>query len=334
MHGDVDHSSDAIITKDQYEKYYITHSPFITALSGALVTKTFLFIGFSFTDPNLDYILSRIRVNFGEENNNHHYCFLRKVKLGDKGCSNKADFEYQARKQLLMIEDLKRFSVNAILVEEYQDITTILSEIEARFKRNSIFISGSAEEYGDWGRLRAMKLVHKLSAKLIAKNYRVVNGFGWGIGSAIINGALEQVYSNPKKYSEDQLVMKPFPQFASGEKELPELWQDYRTKMISLTGIAIFCFGNKFDKNGKDIINANGVKTEFEIALKQGCLPIPLGSTGYTSNKLWKIVMDKFEDIYGKDKVVKQELETLENEQNAEKVIQSVVRIIEKINQK
>lgn len=334
MHGDVDHSSNAIITKDQYEKYYITHSPFITALSGALVTKTFLFIGFSFTDPNLDYILSRIRVNFGEENNNHHYCFLRKVKLGDKGCSNKADFEYQARKQLLMIEDLKRFSVNAILVEEYQDITTILSEIEARFKRNSIFISGSAEEYGDWGRLRAMKLVHKLSAKLIAKNYRVVNGFGWGIGSAIINGALEQVYSNPKKYSEDQLVMKPFPQFASGEKELPELWQDYRTKMISLTGIAIFCFGNKFDKNGKDIINANGVKTEFEIALKQGCLPIPLGSTGYTSNKLWKIVMDKFEDIYGKDKVVKQELETLENEQNAEKVIQSVVRIIEKINQK
>ncbi len=333
MHGDVNHSSDAIITKDQYEKYYLTHGAFTTALSGDLITRTFLFIGFSFTDPNLDYVLSRIRVNFGEDSN-HHYCFLRKVKLGDKGCEKTADFEYQKRKQELMIEDLKRFSVNAILVEEYDDITTILSEIETRFKRNSIFISGSAEEYGDWGRSRAMKLVHKLSAKLISKNYRVVNGFGWGVGSAVINGALEQIYSNPKKHSEDQLVMKPFPQFASGEKDLPELWKDYRTKMISLTGIAIFCFGNKYDKNGKNIVNANGVKTEFEIALKQGCMPIPLGSTGYISNELWKIVMDKFEDIYGKNKEIKEELELLGDEQNAEKVIQSVVRIIEKINQK
>ncbi|MFD2914111.1 SIR2 family protein [Psychroserpens luteus] len=333
MHGDVDHSSDAIITKDQYEKYYITHGPFITALSGDLITKTFLFIGFSFTDPNLDYILSRIRVNFGEDNNNHHYCFLRKIKFGEKGCESKADFEYQTRKQVLMIDDLKRFSVNAILVEEYQDITTILSKIETRYKRNSIFISGSAEEYGEWGRLRAMKLIHKLSAKLIAKNYRVVNGFGWGIGSAVINGALEQIYSNPKKYSEDQLVMKPFPQFATGEKDLPELWQDYRTKMISLTGISIYCFGNKFDKKGKYIINADGVKAEFEIALKQGCMPIPLGSTGYISNVLWKIVMDKFEDIYGKNKEIEEEIKVLEKEQNAEKVIQSVVRIIDKVNQ-
>lgn len=179
-----------------------------------------------------------------------------------------------------------------------------------------------------------MKLVHKLSAKLIAKNYRVINGFGWGIGSAIINGALEQIYSNPKKYSEDQLVIKPFPQFATGEKELPELWQDYRTKMISLTGIIIFCFGNKYDEKGKDIINADGVETEFKIALEQGCLPIPLGSTGYSTKELWKVVIDKFEDIYGKDKEIKKELETLENEQNADKVIQSVIRIIEKINQK
>lgn len=332
MHGDVNHSSDAIITKDQYERYYLTHGPFITTLSGDLITKTFLFIGFSFTDPNLDYVLSRIRVNFGEDNN-HHYCFLREVKLGDIGCESEADFEYQKRKQELMIEDLKRFSVNAILIEKYEDITNILSEIEARYKRNSVFISGSAEVYGEWGRLRAMKLVHKLSAKLISKNYRVVNGFGWGIGSAVINGALEQIYSNPKKFSENQLIMKPFPQFASGEKDLPELWQDYRTKMISLTGIAVFCFGNKYDKNGKDIINANGVKTEFEIALEQGCIPIPLGSTGYISQELWKIVMDKFDEIYGKNKEIKEEFKLLEKEQNAEKLIQSVVRIIENINQ-
>ncbi|TNG94623.1 hypothetical protein FHQ28_12875, partial [Pasteurellaceae bacterium USgator11] len=64
MHGDASLADEAIITKDQYESYPLKFAPFITALSGDLVSKTFLFLGFSFTDPNLDYILSRIRVYF------------------------------------------------------------------------------------------------------------------------------------------------------------------------------------------------------------------------------------------------------------------------------
>lgn len=331
MHGDVLHSSDAIITKDQYEKYYLTHAPFITALSGDLVTKTFLFLGFSFTDPNLDYILSRIRSHFNEDGN-HHYCLIKKIKLGDKGCEEQADFEYQTKKQSFMIEDLKRFSVNAILVDEYDDITLILKEIETRFKRNSVFISGSAEEYGDWGRDKSISLIHKLSAKLISKNIRVVNGFGWGIGSAVINGALEQVYSNPKKFSEDQLIIKPFPQFATGEKNLQTLWQDYREKMISLTGIAIFVYGNKIDRETEEIVNANGVKAEFDIALSQGCLPIPIGSTGYISKELLKIVLDKFTDIYGEDPNLKKDFDALQTERNENKIIKTILNIIETIN--
>ena len=67
MHGDVHHPADAIITKEQYESYYKTHEPFVTTLSGDLISKTFLFIGFSFTDPNLDYVLSRLNIQFGED---------------------------------------------------------------------------------------------------------------------------------------------------------------------------------------------------------------------------------------------------------------------------
>ena len=60
MHGDVSQVHKAVITRDDYEKYELTHSLFTTALQGDLVSKTFLFIGFSFNDPNLNYILSRI----------------------------------------------------------------------------------------------------------------------------------------------------------------------------------------------------------------------------------------------------------------------------------
>jgi NAD-dependent SIR2 family protein deacetylase len=64
MHGDVDHPADAIISKDQYEAYPVEMAAFVSALRGDLVEKTFVFIGFSFTDPNIDFILSRIRVQY------------------------------------------------------------------------------------------------------------------------------------------------------------------------------------------------------------------------------------------------------------------------------
>src|SRR5580704_8504754 len=78
MHGDVDHPADAIISKDDYEAYPLKMSAFVSALRGDLVEKTFVFIGFSFTDPNIDFILSRVRVQY-EKHQRHHYCIQKTV---------------------------------------------------------------------------------------------------------------------------------------------------------------------------------------------------------------------------------------------------------------
>ena len=43
MHGDIENPQETTLTKDEYEKYPFTHAPFVTALSGDLVSKTFLF---------------------------------------------------------------------------------------------------------------------------------------------------------------------------------------------------------------------------------------------------------------------------------------------------
>ena len=71
MHGDIDNPADAIISKDDYEAYPLKMGAFVSALRGDLVEKTFLFLGFSFTDPNIDYILSRVRVQY-EQHQRHH----------------------------------------------------------------------------------------------------------------------------------------------------------------------------------------------------------------------------------------------------------------------
>lgn len=283
MHGDVTVASEAVIYKQQYERYYQTHSPFVTALSGDLVSKTFLFIGFSFTDPNLDYVLSRLHVSHAMR---QHYCFMRREIFVD-GDDEEVRL-YNQRKQALRVDDLKRFGIQTLLVDDYSDIPRILQAIAVRFRKKTIFISGSAEEFGHWSRQDGQAFVHALAANLVSEGFRVVNGFGWGIGSAVINGALEAIYANPEKLSEDQLVMRPFPQFASSTKNLGELWEEYRQRMISLAGIAIFVFGNK-NENGV-VIEANGVIREFEIACEHDLVAIPVGATSYAANTISNIV--------------------------------------------
>lgn len=283
MHGDISDPGEAVLYKQQYERYHREHEAFVTALSGDLISKTFLFIGFSFTDPNLDYVLSRLHLTTAGKGRTH-YCFMRDVKK--TADIDDDDYNYQKRKQKLRIEDLQRFKIETLVVSEYEDIPRILNEIRARFLKKTVFISGSAEEFGEWPRDQATGFVHELAAALVGKGYRIVNGFGWGIGSAVINGALDMVYRHPEKHSEDQLIVRPFPQFATKKQNLKVLWEEYRQRMIALSGVSIFIFGNKKDEEGK-VISANGVVREFEIAHGNGAVPIPVAATGYASKEIY-----------------------------------------------
>lgn len=329
MHGDVHHPADAILTKEQYEFYYRTHEHFITALSGDLISKTFLFIGFSFTDPNLDYVLSRLHFQFGESNR-QHYSFMKKESKNSD--DDDEIFQYKLRKQKLRVDDLKRYNIKVLLVDDYPEITEILKEIENRFRKKTVFISGSAEEYGNWDRNQGQSFIHSLSKKIVSSNYRIVNGFGWGIGSAVINGSLEAIYERPDKYSEDQLIVKPFPQYETGGKKLPVLWEEYRQRMISLAGIAIFIFGNKNDEEGK-VIPANGVKREFEIAIQQGLIPIPIAATGYITHDIFEEIFKTPEKYYvGAEWIIPLIEELTSDKLTADEIVQKVLIIIHAIN--
>jgi len=301
MHGDANHASEAILTKEDYEQYHQTHEPFIHALSGELTTKTFLFIGFSFTDPNLDYVLSRLNFRFTKDKK-QHYCLVKKHCLNDSQNPDQATLDYNTRKQQLIINDLKRYGIKSLVLDDYVHITLILTEIEKRFKKKTIFIAGSAETYEPYDKSEALGFVHVLSKRIVENNFRIVNGFGWGIGSSVINGALEAIYDKPMKYSESQLILKPFPQFESGKQKLPELWEEYRQKMISLSGISIFLFGNKVNE-GK-IVEANGLIREFEISMEKGNICIPVGCTGYATKVITDIVLNNPSGYYDNCEVI------------------------------
>lgn len=328
MHGDVSQVHKVIITRDDYEKYEYTHTLFTTALKGDLVSKTFLFIGFSFNDPNLNYILSRIRIGL-DNNQRPHYCFLRSIKKSQY--SNLEDYEHAKIKQELQINDLKRFAINTILVEEYSEITEALRKVEIEYKKNSIFISASASEYGNFSEQDAKDLLHSLSYELVKGDYKIISGFGLGVGNYVINGALDYLHTSKKNRIDGNLILRPFPQKASGEKSLDEMWDFYRRDMISLSGVAIFVFGNK-EKEGR-IIHADGVMKEFSIAIDNGLKIIPIGSTGYQSQVIWKEVINNFEKYYPNDETLKPLFEELGTSTNKEVIIKNILAIIAKMGE-
>ncbi len=326
MHGDVSQPDKAVVTKDDYESYATTRHLFSMALQGDLVSKTFLFIGFSFNDPNLSYILSRIRLLLGE-NRRDHYCLLRKVQRSD--FQKVADFHYAVARQQLQVNDLKRYGIIGLLVEDYSHYTDVLRRISRRYKMARVFISGSAADYAPWKESRAQELIHELTRRLVAAGFGVVSGFGQGVGPYVVNGILAQLEHEGTQVLDDRIILRPFPIAIPDATERKRRWKAYRENMLAQAGVAIFLFGNKMDSAG-NIISADGMEEEFGLASGKHLAVVPVGCTGSKAAELHKRVLDNF-TVYYPTSGYKRLFQDLDKKGNVQKVVTRVVALIEKL---
>ena len=168
-------------------------------------------------------------------------------------------------------------------------------------------------------------LAEKISAELVKENFKVVSGFGLGIGSAVVNGALREIYASKYKHTDKYLSLRPFPQGIKDQKERETTFKKYRIDMISETGIAIFLFGNKKDPvNDSKIINANGCMEEYQIAKKNGDIIIPIGSTGYVAEEIWKEIKGDMLSYSYLDKY----MDTLKREMKIDELVSVIMKIV------
>ncbi len=273
MHGDVDRPDEAVATRDDYERYQAERGAFINALAGDLVSKTFLFLGFSFTDPNLSHVLTRVRLTF-KTNQRRHYAVFRKRRR--RSGETDDEFKHHSLRQDLVIEDLKRFNVKVLLVDEYDEITEFLEELVARFRRRTVFVSASAANFEPWGKEAVTELAETLGRRLISSGTRLATGIGVGFGDALLSGALREVMRSDSSI-EENLVLRPFPQSGDPEQRA-SVWKKYREEIASHAGIAVFLFGTKQGDDG--VILADGMEKEFDIARARGLAVVPVGATG------------------------------------------------------
>lgn len=350
MHGDINRAMEAVLIKDDYEIYDKKNELFTLALKGDLISKSFLFIGFSFDDPNLESILSKVRVLL-EGNTRQHYCFFKRTSKADYSHlldEQKIDeeFDYEKNKQYLKAKDLERYGLKAIFVNEYEEITEILKRVESYYKSFNVFISGSnvLDKNGLTGELEKeyclkdlpKKNIEKLAERLHLNGYHITSGYGLEIGSHVITGVLRGMERSQTSKMDDALTLKPFPREINDPRERKEIWTQYRKDFIGGCGTAVFFMGNKIEKNesGKDEFkrSANGVLEEFEISRDLGLNLIPIEASGFAS----KDISDKIcvKTIYPNHPVKSRFLElnnlyqALGDSLTAEELIDTIVRIL------
>ncbi len=322
FHGDTSDVNNAILTKDDYEMFTVSHSLFITALKGDLVSKTFVFVGYGLRDPNFLQVLANIRILIGKSAR-EHYCFIKELKKEDY--EDYKDYDYDLIKQELYIKDIRRYGIKAVMIEEYSDISEIFERVKKRYLSNKIFVAGSCREYGNWKSNDAYVFLNKLGYELIRQRNSVSTGLIEGVGPQLVSGALTRI--NEDKLRVDKyLTIKTLPLINGNashlDKDAKKMFQD---NMISEVGIVLFLFGNQFYDGV--LKSSNGVLEDFRRAKEQGRYIIPVGSTGFAS---YEILLELEKDPI-KYEYLLPYINDLKEEKDIDELVTLILRVINHI---
>lgn len=292
MHGDYVDPPNIVILTDDYRYYNKKNPNFITALENDVASNSILFLGYSFRDEDVNCVLNNVSVK--NMKMNEHY-FIQETADADNRTL-----------QSCWIEEKKKFGINTLLVDDNKVINNIIEEVYKQYMGNKVFISASASEYSQYGTKEDVKyLIKEVAYGLVERTFnhemQIIHGEGLGISQNIKEGLIKASQDFgldiarlqvTYPFSEDyySLFNKPI--------DIEEQYRIYRNQMIDKCGVAIFMFGNKLDKNG-NVINADGVCKEFNIAHEQGKYVFPIGVTGYMAEELSKLVLADFAKYNG-----------------------------------
>jgi hypothetical protein len=138
MHGSIGEDpprwqSPPVITRTDYERYEMDHPRMWTVLRATYLSRTMLFMGFSFVDPNVE-ILLRLARTLGTAAGDRHIAVL---KTPDPG---RAD---EVRLHELRMRDFQHSGIRVCEIAEYSEITEILTQLLRRTRPARLFVSGS-----------------------------------------------------------------------------------------------------------------------------------------------------------------------------------------------
>ena len=326
MHGSISRLDDIVISTDDYELYRLKRGSYLPLLQAHLTSMSMLFIGLSFTDPNVRHVLSLIRESF-TESPPEHFAIVRPPKRED--AATEEEYKARAAQHKLWTQDLRRYGLLAIEIENYDEVPDLLKAIERRVAKRRVWVSGSWPLDSNPDELnRIYSLSESIGYQIGDAGLNLVTGVGLTVGSATISGFLKSLRNGGGWDLEHRLVARPFPQAISGEPN-SEDWTSLRQEMARHAGVVIVVGGAKH--GGEGLISASGVLEEVELAQAADALVIPVGATGYAAQEVSNKLIGSSSPCSGIDmkRPTDEELKQLANPQASnEELVQLIFRII------
>lgn len=300
MHGDLADIQDFVITRRDYEAYFKKNELFMSKLKGDLCSYTFLFIGFSFHDPNLLLIMSQLKNELQNEMPKH-YCIYK--TLQQKDYDNKDEFQYAKHREELWIQDIEQYGIKIVPINNHEEIPALLKTLRRKVFSRSIFISGAVDDYTpcDWKAEDADAMLFSLTHALLAKRCKIITGCGLNVGSSIVRSVYDFQQKHKAFRIENMLTAFPFPPKHTRKEKDEATWEAYREEMVKHAGIALFLFGDKTLPEYKD--KSKGMWCELKIAKQHNLIILPIAATGGTSAQIWEAVSSERGKYYPDERI-------------------------------
>ncbi|MBV8370772.1 MAG: SIR2 family protein [Candidatus Eremiobacteraeota bacterium] len=190
MHGCVTDPSHCVLMKDDFELYAQGRPGFLHLLSADYISKTFLFLGLSFRDPNVNYILATIRAVFRGGGPTHFAVMQRPQVVGNE----RTRFDY-------WVADMHRYGMNVLAVDSYEEISDLLSTLQKNYRgeraRDSVYVNGSFEQVSPH-REKIEELCRRIGCLLARNGKRLVSGLGIIVGPSTLRGFIETLDEDHK----------------------------------------------------------------------------------------------------------------------------------------
>jgi hypothetical protein len=338
MHGSVDRLDDVVISTDDYELFRSKRGQYLPLFQAHLTSMSMLFIGISFTDPNVRHVLSLIRESFTDAPP-EHFAIVRAPQQTD--FTTEGEFAARNAQHKLWVKDLKRYGLLAVEVSDYAEIPALLRQIEKRVAARRIWVSGSWPlERGGSESADIHALAEDIGRQIGETGRHLVTGAGLLVGSASLSGFLGALRQGGGWDLERRLIARPFPQPLAGAQPNNdnEEWAALRLELARQAGIAIFIGGAKLAGDKLEV--AQGVEQEFEVAKAEGVFLLPIGASGGAAQKISDLLLGSELSSSGLDAVrpTDKELKVLsapvllDNKEGRRKLVSLVFEIIGRID--
>lgn len=288
MHGSLDPPSPIVLTRDDYERYAWTHPRFWALLQGQFLTRSFLFLGFSFTDPNMEVVFRLVRAHASDTPREHFAVLKRPERIG-----NPEEAAQALRLFDLRVADLDRVGVRVLVVDDYAETESLLQRLVARCRPSQAMVSGSAPGTVPRGGSgpsyptaplpeEIVQMATAIGARLADTKVRLLAA---GEAGALVGYEMLRQLNHRGRYRSERFTLirrvrdEPldYPNLRMGEVILTgDAPNDLRSSALSQVRALLVLGGGE------------GVLAEVNQAEAAGLGVVPVGVTGGTAEAVWQ----------------------------------------------